>query len=167
MLNVGEHEVKGYWYSGHKSDLSDGVVHQGQGSSSGLIWRPAAICRIVSHCTDISCQILSSVTDRSWVTRAPMSNPTNSVSSDPNSTSPSDPSTQARFGSFSGFRTRTFGPFLLRNAAAPDGATPACWQHTDCSSSAVPLGLAICILDICANTDDKFFGYPRACSVAY
>jgi len=36
-VNAGEHKVEGYRYSGHKSDLSDRVVHWGRGSSSGLI----------------------------------------------------------------------------------------------------------------------------------
>src|SRR5882724_9989860 len=70
---------------------------------SNCTMETCSICRMISDCTDISCQILSSTTDRSWVTHAPMSNPANSVSSDPDSTSPSDPSTHAHFGSFPAF----------------------------------------------------------------
>src|SRR5882724_11530889 len=70
---------------------------------SNCAMETCSICHMISDCMDISCRIPSSVTDRSWVTRAPMSNLANSVSSNPDSTSPSDPSTRACFSSFLAF----------------------------------------------------------------
>src|SRR5882724_10543101 len=59
------------------------------------------------------------MTDRSWVTRAPMSNPANSVSSDPNSTSPSDPSTRACFSSFLAFEPEPSALFCFTTRMLP------------------------------------------------
>src|SRR5882724_7846918 len=86
---------------------------------SNCTMETCSICRIISDCTDISCWIPSNVTDRSWVTHAPMSNPAKSVLSDPESTSPSDPSTQAHFGSFPAFTPKPSALFHFMTQVLP------------------------------------------------
>src|SRR5882724_6178918 len=81
-----------------------------------------SICCMISDYTDISCQIPSNTTDRSCVTHAPMSNPANSVSSDPISTSPSDPLTQAHFGSFPAFPPEPLARFHFVTQMLPMAA---------------------------------------------
>src|SRR5882724_11112350 len=133
---------------------------------SNCAMETCSICCMISNCTDISCRIPSSATDRSWVTHAPMSNPTNLVSSNPDSTSPSNPSTRARFSSFPAFAPEPSALFCFATWMPPMDHPSLFAAHQlqfFCHTSRAGHTHSWCL----HQHQSKFFWLPRARSVAY